>query len=152
LCPLYKPGENLMAAEVKQITPSQAWEFMNNNHRVVLIDVRSSMEYLFVGHPQGSVHVPWIDEPDWTVNPHFVTEVRKVMLGGVGLDEHTTDAPVILICRSCKRSLEAGRLLLENDFQDVYNIDEGFEGELDELHHRSTIGGWRFHGLPWEQC
>lgn len=141
-----------MAAEVKQITPSQAWEFMNNNHRVVLIDVRSSMEYLFVGHPQGSVHVPWIDEPDWTVNPHFVTEVRKVMLGGVGLEVHRSDAPVVLICRSGKRSLEAGKLLLENGFVDVYNVDEGFEGELDEDHHRSTVGGWRFHGLPWEQC
>ena len=29
---------------------------------------------------------------------------------------------------------------------------EGFEGELDENHHRSTLGGWRFRGLPWEQC
>ena len=28
----------------------------------------------------------------------------------------------------------------------------GFEGELDESHHRSTLGGWRFEGLPWEQC
>ena len=149
---LYIPGENLMVAEVKQISPSQAWEIMKKNHRVVLIDVRSSMEYLFVGHPQGSVHVAWIDEPDWTVNPDFVTEVRKVMLGGVGLDEHDSDAPVILICRSGKRSLEAGRLLLENGFEEVYNVDEGFEGELDEQHHRSTIGGWRFRGLPWEQC
>ena len=26
------------------------------------------------------------------------------------------------------------------------------QGELDETHHRSTLGGWRFHGLPWEQC
>ena len=145
-------GKNLMVAEVKQISPSQAWEIMKKNHRVVLIDVRSSMEYLFVGHPQGSVHVPWIDEPEWTVNPDFVTEVRKVMLGGVGLDEHGSDAPVILICRSGKRSLEAGRLLLENGFEEVYNIDEGFEGELDDQHHRSTIGGWRFRGLPWEQC
>jgi len=141
-----------MVAEVKPISPSQAWDIMEKNHRVVLIDVRSSMEYLFVGHPQGSVHVPWIDEPDWTVNPNFVTEVRKVMLGGVGLDEHDSDAPVILICRSGKRSLEAGRLLLENGFEEVYNIDEGFEGELDERHHRSTTGGWRFRGLPWEQC
>jgi hypothetical protein len=31
-------------------------------------------------------------------------------------------------------------------------VDEGFEGELDEHHHRSSTGGWRFRGLPWEQC
>jgi rhodanese-related sulfurtransferase len=81
-----------------------------------------------------------------------VTEVRKVLLGGVGVDEHDSDAPVVLVCRSGKRSLEAGKLLLHNGFLDVYNINEGFEGELDETHHRSTLGGWRFHGLPWEQC
>jgi rhodanese-related sulfurtransferase len=141
-----------MNFEVKAFSPLQAFKFVEKNQRAVLIDVRSSMEFLFVGHPVGSVHVPWIDEPEWIVNPDFVTEVRKVMLGGIGVDEHDSDAPVVLICRSGKRSLEAGKLLLNNGFADVYNVDEGFEGELDENHHRSTLGGWRFRGLPWEQC
>ena len=141
-----------MNLEVKAFSPLQAFTFVEKNQRAVLIDVRSSMEFLFVGHPAGSVHVPWIDEPDWIVNPAFVTEVRKVMLGGIGVDEHDSDAPVVHICRSGKRSLEAGKLLLNNGFADVYNVDEGFEGELDENHHRSTLGGWRFRGLPWEQC
>ena len=141
-----------MATEVKTVSPVEAWDFMKKNQRVVLIDVRSSMEYLFVGHAQGSVHVPWIDAPTWTVNPNFVTEVRKVMLGGIGIGEHADDAPVLLICRSGKRSLEAGKLLINNGFKEVYNVSEGFEGELDEHHHRSTVGGWRHHNLPWEQC
>jgi len=141
-----------MTREVKALSPRQAWEMLEENPRVVLIDVRSSMEYLFVGHPVGSVHVPWIDAPEWTVNPHFVTEVRKVLLGGVGMGEHSNDAPVVLICRSGKRSLEAGNLLIEKEFKEVFNVDEGFEGELDEHHQRSTTGGWRYHGLPWEQC
>lgn len=141
-----------MTVEVKSLTPPEAWELIERTPRAVLIDVRSSMEFLFVGHPIGSVHVPWIDAPDWMVNPEFVTEVRKVMLGGIGMDEHEGDAPVVLICRSGKRSLEAGKLLIKSGFSEVYNISEGFEGELDEKHHRSTTGGWRFHGLPWEQC
>ena len=141
-----------MATEVKTVTPMEAWELMQKNQRVVLIDVRSSMEYLFVGHALGSVHVAWIDAPSWTVNPNFVTEVRKVMLGGVGLGEHADDAPVLLICRSGKRSLEAGKLLIGNGFKEVYNVAEGFEGELDDHHRRSTVGGWRYHKLPWEQC
>ena len=141
-----------MTAEVKTVTPIEAWELMRENQRVVLIDVRSSMEYLFVGHARGSVHVPWIDAPSWTVNPNFVTEVRKVMLGGIGIGEHADDAPVLLICRSGKRSLEAGKLLKSNGFNEVYNVAEGFEGELDEHHRRSTVGGWRYHDLPWEQC
>jgi rhodanese-related sulfurtransferase len=143
----------MMTKQVHTVSPTEAWELVSKNQRSVLIDVRSSMEFLFVGHPAGSIHVPWIDAPEWTVNPHFVTEVRKVMLGGIGMaGGGGNDAPVVLICRSGKRSLEAGNLLLENGFNEVYNISEGFEGELDERHHRSTTGGWRYHGLPWEQC
>ena len=52
-----------MAGEVKTVTPLEAWDMMKGNQRVVMIDVRSSMEYLFVGHARGSVHVPWIDAP-----------------------------------------------------------------------------------------
>ncbi|HKK13861.1 MAG TPA: rhodanese-like domain-containing protein [Gammaproteobacteria bacterium] len=137
--------------DVESLTPGQAWELVQGNPRAVLIDVRSTMEYLFVGHPRGALHVPWIDEPAWTVNPHFVAQVRMVLLGGASCE--TGDcAPVVLICRSGKRSLEAGRELIRQGLTDVYNVLEGFEGELDEAHHRSTVGGWRFHGLPWEQC
>jgi rhodanese-related sulfurtransferase len=137
--------------EVKALTPQQAYELLEAKPSAVLIDVRSSMEYLFVGHAKGAVHVAWIDEPEWTVDPNFPAHVRKVMLGGLGHGDHKS-APVVLICRSGKRSQEAGENLLENGFTEVYNVLEGFEGELDHEHHRSTLGGWRFHGLPWEQC
>ena len=137
---------------LQSITPQQAWDMLQENPRSVLIDIRSNMEYLFVGHPAGAVHIPWIDEPDWTVNPHFVTEVRQLMLGGISCTEEGECAPIILICRSGKRSVDAGHALISGGFSAVYHIDEGFEGDLDEHHHRSALGGWRFRGLPWEQC
>lgn len=136
---------------VKGLKPKEAHEFLKENPRAVFIDVRSAMEYLFVGHAKESINVPWIDEPDWVVDPHFAKHVRQVMLGGVSLT-HRGDAPVVLICRSGKRSLEAGELLIEEGFVGVYNIEEGFEGDLNDEHQRSSVGGWRFHGLPWEQC
>ena len=138
--------------EPRALSPKQAWQLLQDDSRAVLVDIRSSMEFLFVGHPKGAVHVAWIDEPDWDVNPDFVTEIRKLMLGGVVCSEDSGCAPVVLICRSGKRSLEAGRALLEAGMKNVMHIDEGFEGELDDEHHRSSNGGWRFHGLPWEQC
>ena len=139
--------------QVRGLSPQEAWEYLQKNPRAILVDVRSNMEYLFVGHPVGAIHVPWIDEPDWQINPHFVTQIRKLLLGGVcAADGDFSCAPVILICRSGKRSLEAGKLLARNGFKEVYNISEGFEGDLDAGHHRSSIGGWRFRGLPWEQC
>ena len=134
------------------LSPQQAWQMMEKDPRTTLIDIRSTMEYLFVGHPRGAVHIPWIDEPDWTVDPHFVRRVRELMLGGLVCDEDEGCAQIILICRSGKRSKEAGKALLESGLRSVYHVDEGFEGDLDEDHHRSTTGGWRFHDLPWEQC
>ena len=139
-----------MSQELKVISAPEAWDICQQNPRALLIDVRSSMEYLFVGHPKGAIHIAWIDEPDWIVNENFVAEVRKLALGG--LQESTDDVPVILICRSGNRSEDAGKLLVNSGMANVYHIDEGFEGELDEKHHRSTINGWRYHDLPWEQC
>ena len=140
-----------MSKQLKTITSLEAWNICQKDPRTLLVDVRSSMEYLFVGHPQGAIHVPWIDEPDWVVNKNFSTEIRKLALGGLK-ESSTDDVPIILICRSGNRSDEAGKALIEAGIRNVYHIDEGFEGKLDENHHRSTLGGWRFHGLPWEQC
>jgi rhodanese-related sulfurtransferase len=141
-----------MTHSLKDLSPKQAWQLLQDDSRAVLIDIRSSMEYLFVGHPSGAVHIAWIDEPDWEINPHFATEVRQLMLGGKACSEDDGCAPVILICRSGKRSREAGQVLIDAGFKSVFHVDEGFEGERDEQHHRSSVGGWRFHGLPWEQC
>lgn len=134
-------------SEVRTLNPKQAFEFLKAHPNALFVDVRANMEYLFVGHPAGSIHIPWIDEPDWKVNPHFVTQVRQAILGGA-----SGAAPVVLICRSGVRSLEAGKALIEAGLTDVYNVSGGFEGALDDRHHRSSVGGWRFHGLPWEQC
>ena len=134
------------------LTCQAAHDLLQGDPRATLIDIRSTMEYLFVGHPIGAVHVAWIDEPDWTVNHHFVTDVRKVMLGGATTHGDIKAAPVVLICRSGKRSIDAGKTLLEGGFSEVYYVDQGFEGDLDDSRHRGTLGGWRHHGLPWEQC
>ena len=139
-----------MSQELKTVTAVKAWEISQQDPRTLLIDVRSSMEFLFVGHPTGAIHIPWIDEPDWVINKNFVTEVRKLALGG--LNKNDDDVPIILICRSGNRSDDAGILLINSGIKNVCHIDEGFEGKLDDDHHRSSAGGWRFRGLPWEQC
>jgi len=138
--------------KVNHISTQKAWDLIQKEPNVVFIDVRSDMEYLFIGHPAGAVNISWITEPDWEINPDFVREVRKLILGGVIDSPEHHSVPVLLICRSGNRSDEAGKLLIENGFKHVYNIVHGFEGELDDNHHRSTIGGWRHDNLPWEQC
>ena len=141
-----------MTNTLKTISPDVAYKLCQDDVRTLLIDIRSSMEFLFVGHPVGAVHVPWIDEPDWVINKHFATDVRKLILGGASDNDSESGVHILLICRSGKRSKDAGNVLIEAGLSNVYNIEQGFEGELDSNHHRSTTDGWRFAGLPWEQC
>jgi len=133
----------------QNIQPQDVWQKMQQNTDCFLVDVRSSMEFLFVGHPEGAVSIPWIDEPDWDINPNFTKEIRQLLLGGGSGDKQPD---VFLICRSGKRSHEAGILLLQNGIKNVFNVEGGFEGERDHNARRSTINGWRFAGLPWQQC
>ena len=131
---------------MKHLLPKEAYEFLNNTPHALLVDCRSEMEYLFVGHPAGALHVSWNDGPEWEVNPHFVGQVKK--LAGT----NHAHRPIVLICRSGNRSAEAGEALEQAGFTDVYNVLHGFEGALDDHHHRGSKNGWRFEGLPWEEC
>lgn len=140
------------ASQPREIKPKAALELLSSEPRALLIDIRSGMEFLFVGHPAHAVNIAWIDEPDWTIDPNFTAHIRKLMLGGVSCEVDGECVPILLICRSGKRSMEAGSRLIEDGLSNVYSIDGGFEGELDEGHQRSKINGWRFEGLPWAQC
>ena len=140
----------LKESELNHLTPLEASEILKSDSKALLVDIRSNMEYLFVGHPKGALHVPWIDEPEWTINPYFVRDIRQLLLGGVS--EGGVGPAIILICRSGKRSVDAGNALLEQGLKYICHVNEGFEGDLDNTHHRSSNGGWRYHGLPWEQC
>ena len=127
---------------MKHLAPREAHDFLHEHADAVFIDCRSEIEYLFVGHPKGAHHVAWNESPDWEINPHFVGQVKKVA---------SMNRPVVLICRSGQRSVAAGIELEKAGFKEVYNVLDGFEGPLDDDHHRGTVNGWRKEGLPWEQ-
>jgi len=58
---------------------------------------------------------------------------------------------VMFLCRSGGRSDQAARAAAAAGFTSCYNVLEGFEGAKDAAGHRGTVGGWKFHGLPWVQ-
>ena len=128
---------------MQHLEPKAAYAFLKKNSNAIFIDCRSEMEYLFVGHPPGAIHVAWNDGPNWEINPNFVPHVKKAA---------SVDRPILIICRSGNRSIDAGNALEDAGFTQVYNVLHGFEGELDDNHRRKTTTGWRFEGLPWEQC
>jgi len=135
---------------VTSMSPQKAYELLQNNSNATLVDIRSSIEYLFVGHPVGAVHIAWIDDPDWAINPNFVDEITQAV--GKKEAKNSLDNPLVLICRSGVRTLIAAKVLIESGFTQIIHINEGFEGDRDDNFHRSTLGGWRYRGLPWEQC
>lgn len=136
---------------VISITSKEAYRLIQERPNAVLVDVRATMEFLMIGHPVGAIHIAWLDEPDWEPNPNFVRQIRELLLGGVICSDDGCP-PILLICRSGNRSLEAGDVLVKAGLKNVYSISDGFEGPRDDNHHRGTIAGWRFEGLPWEQC
>jgi len=125
------------------LTPQQAYDELRAHPNTLLIDCRTESEFYYIGHPTDAVNIQWNTEPDFEVNPNFAEEALR-MAG-------RKDRKIILICRSGKRSQEAGQALESHGFTQVSNVLEGFEGELDADHHRGTLGGWRFRGLPWRQ-
>lgn len=130
-------------SQIQYLKPREAWQFMQDHPMSVLIDVRSKMEHAYVGHPCGAIHIPWKEAPTWALNHDFVPDVQKTV--------PDKDTPILLLCRSGQRSLAAANALRDAGYKNLVNIDEGFEGPLDQNKHRGTEGGWRFNGLPWEQ-
>jgi rhodanese-related sulfurtransferase len=130
--------------KIPEITPLQAYEILKSDKSAVLIDVRTAPEFEYVGHPPDAINIPWHGPPG------FVDKVRRSLdqIGGGASPEAMT---VLAICRSGKRSMAAASELAAAGFTKVFNVAEGFEGDLDAERHRGRINGWRFHGLPWEQ-
>ena len=130
---------------MRHLLPHEAWAFVQATTDALFVDVRMEIEYLYVGHPPGVVHVAWSEYPQMQADPGaFADQVRREAGG-------RTDRPVVLICRSGKRTVDAGLALEAAGFADVINVLNGFEGELDEHFQRGRLNGWRFEGLPWEQ-
>ena len=102
---------------MKHFKPKEAARFLAETPSAVFIDCRSEMEFLFVGHPTGAIHVAWNDGPNWDINPDFVAHVRKAT---------SVNRPVVLICRSGNRTEMAGRFLSEKaGYAKVYNAKDG---------------------------
>lgn len=137
---------------MKHLTPRQAYDFLLAHPDALFVDCRSEAEYFLVGHPlvERDGHEPWrphnicwADELRLEVNTRFVPDIDALA--------RDRAQPVVIICRSGRRSVSAGEALEAAGYREVYNVLEGFEGPLDERFRRGTVSGWRLAGLPWEQ-
>lgn len=123
------------------IKPKEAWHLFSNG-LAVLVDVRTKEELQFVGRVPGSIHVAWATGTSMTHNPRFVRELEAKL---------NKQQLILLLCRSGKRSALAAQAATKAGFNHVFNIEFGFEGELDSSQHRRNLGGWCHENLPWIQ-
>jgi len=127
----------------ENITPQEAKALLDQDGRHVYLDVRTVEEFT-AGHVPGSLNIPvlFMDQAAGTRSPNenFVAEVAAAI---------PKDAPLIVGCRSGKRSLMAQTKLREAGYTNVANVVGGFIGHKNEAGEFTQLG-WSKLGLPTE--
>lgn len=121
------------------VPPDLAWALAEAGE-AVLIDVRSPEEIRFVGHVPGAAQVPWATGIELARNPRFLRALEAAA---------PRSAVILLLCRSGQRSAFAAAAATAAGFAQVFNILEGFEGDLDASGRRGRTSGWQARDLPW---
>ena len=134
---------------VGALTPQEAWALLERDPRAVLVDVRTTAEWAYVGAPDLSslgrqaIRLDWQQFPTMALNAGFVAALSAAV------PDPTT--PIAYLCRSGVRSLAAAEAMAAAGYTGGYNITGGFEGVPDAQKHRGTVDGWKVAGLPWVQ-
>jgi rhodanese-related sulfurtransferase len=134
---------------VENVAPRKVWEMLQTDATAQLVDVRTDVEWNFVGLTdlaaagKQPVLIPWQVYPQMAVNPDFVAQAQQA---GLAPEQH-----IFFLCRTGVRSLAAANAMQAAGFAHVYNIADGFEGPPDGDGHRGQVAGWKASGLPWRQ-
>jgi rhodanese-related sulfurtransferase len=130
------------------VPPSDAYDELQAEPLAVLVDVRTSAEWSYVGAPDLAavgkrvIFLEWQHFPDGTLNGSFVEQLREAgVVEGV---------PIYFLCRSGVRSAAAAKAATAAGLGPAYNVCDGFEGQLGRDGHRD-VTGWKEAGLPWRQ-
>jgi rhodanese-related sulfurtransferase len=121
------------------LTPNEAYDLMQLDKSMVLVDVRSRAELELVGRIPVAKHIEWAFYPGMVSNPDFATQLQ---------DTISKNLTLVFICRTGARSHNAA-LLAQSLGYKAYNMLEGFEGEANAEKQRTLINGWKHAGLPW---
>ncbi len=124
---------------VKQLTPQQAHDLMQQDAKIVYLDVRTVPEFS-AGHPQRGINIPafFFQQPGQpTPNADFV----KVVEANIA-----KDATIVVGCQAGGRSQRAADMLDKAGYTNISNVMGGFGGGQDQT--GKAIAGWRDAGLP----
>lgn len=107
---LYKKFAFAFNKHVKNISAEKAYELIKENKDILILDVRTPAEFKS-GHIKGAKSVP-------------VANLNS----NIAQLENYKDKPVIVHCASGGRSPSAVRVLLKNNFNQIYHMNHGIIG------------------------
>ena len=128
---------------MKEISPQEAYDALQQDAQAVYIDVRTVEEFA-AGHPEGAVNIPIaLHDPaqGMAYNQDFV-EVVESHFG--------KDRKLLLGCKAGPRSNNAANLLEQIGYEDVASVRGGFGGMRDG-YGQVVVEGWEGLGLPVSQ-
>jgi len=128
---------------VKEISPQEAYDTLQQDGQAVYIDVRTVEEFTD-GHPEGAVNIPIaVHDPaqGMVYNQDFVEVVAS---------HFAKDRKLLLGCKAGPRSNSAANLLEQQGYQDVASVRGGFGGMRDP-YGQVLVEGWEGLGLPVSQ-
>ncbi|NMG59799.1 rhodanese-like domain-containing protein [Geitlerinema sp. P-1104] len=104
--------ESALLPRLRELDPATLWE-QQSQGKILLIDVRE----------------PWEHEQE------RIADSRLIPLSDFYMENLPRDRPLVVYCRSGRRTLDAGQQLLEAGFEDVSHLNGG-------------IRRWRAQGYP----
>jgi rhodanese-related sulfurtransferase len=138
------------------LTAKEAYQkWQRNPDSVTVLDVRTTEEFIYVGHAPMARNVPlmsqtykWNEEKqsfEMRVNPHFVAQVSEFA---------APSDTLLVMCRSGGRSALAVNMLADAGYKNVYQIVDGMEGDAikdpDSVFQGQRLkNGWKNSGNPW---
>ena len=122
---------------IKQILSKEVKDYVKNNPKSVLLDVRTEEEWNSDGKPDGekillNTHFLTIQFADKTFNQNFIDDFKKLNI--------EKDNEILIMCMGGVRSQTAAELLTKEGYSSV-NISDGFLGNFENP-------GWKKSGLP----
>jgi len=145
---LPKAKQTVLGLYVTAAEACEKWQAAKDE--VIIIDVRTLEELLFVGSPTMAWRIPvaiqlyeWnAEKKEFPVSPlpDFVSRVQTVA---------KPDDTIMITCRSGGRSAIACNMLAQVGYNNVYNIVDGMEGDGHGDSESVPRGGWKNIGCPW---
>ena len=116
---------------IKQIKSSEIKNFIENNPKTVLLDVRTDDEWKTIGKPDSNSLGIKTFFITISQDPKFIDDVKK---------EINKENQILVMCAAGGRSIVAANLLKEEGYT-THNVSDGFNGNGQDP-------GWKNSGLP----